>query len=99
MKEILWISTLSDKSTDWPLTCCLTVLVSQSSSCPETGMGSRGAESLPPERLAAAAEQTNDEPLGLQARDRMLEDTQEVRVRIKRANVARVRSPTKNGLK
>lgn len=52
-------------------------------------MGSRGAESLLPERLRAAAEQTNDEPLGLQARDRMLGETREEQVRIKRANVAR----------
>lgn len=49
-------------------------------------MGSRGAESLLPERLRAAAEQTKDEPLGLQASDNMLEDTQKVQVGIKRAN-------------
>lgn len=61
-------------SSDWLRTCCLTVLVSHSSSCPDTGMGSLGAESLP-ERLRAAAEQTKDEPLGLQARDSMLEET------------------------
>lgn len=65
----------NDYCTGWLITCCLTVLVSQSSSCPDTGMGSRGAESLLPERLTAAAEQTNDEPLGLQARDKMLRDT------------------------
>lgn len=78
--------THDNEDTDWLLTCCLTVLVSQSSSCPETVMGSRGAESLLPERLRAAAEQTKDEPLGLQASDNMLEDTQKVQVGIKRAN-------------
>lgn len=60
------------RCTDWSITCCLTVLVSQSSSCPDTWMGSRGAASELPERLRAAAEQTNDEPLGLQARDKIL---------------------------
>lgn len=58
----------------WLSTCCLTVLVSQSSSCPDTGMGSWAAESTLPDRLTAAAEQTKDEPLGLQASDKMLGD-------------------------
>lgn len=49
--------------------------MSQSSSCPDTGTGTRGTDSTPPDRLRAAAEHTNDEPLGLQARDKMLKNT------------------------
>lgn len=64
----------------WLITCCLTVLVSQSSSCPEAGMGSRGTESQLPDRLRAAAEQTNEDPLGLQARDRMLRHMRDISV-------------------
>lgn len=66
---------MNSELTGWLITCCLTVLVSQSSSCPDTGKGSRGTESELPERLTAAAEQTNDEPLGLQARDKILKGT------------------------
>ncbi len=55
-------------------TCCLTVLVSHSSRCPDTGPETRAS---PSEWAAwAAAEQTNDVPLGLQASDRIL-DTQD----------------------
>lgn len=54
-------------------TCCLTVLVSHNSSCPDAGMRICGTESQLPDRLRAAAEQTNEEPLGLHARDKMLE--------------------------
>lgn len=54
-------------------TCCLTVLVSHNSSCPDAGMRTCETESQLPERLRAAAEQTNEEPLGLQARDKMLQ--------------------------
>lgn len=53
-------------------TCCLTVLVSHKSSCPDAGKQICGTESQLPDRLRAAAEQTNEEPLGLHARDRML---------------------------
>lgn len=49
--------------------------MSHSSSCPDAGIGSRGTESELPDRLSAAAEQMNEEPLGLQARDKMLKDT------------------------
>lgn len=56
---------------DMLITCCLTVFVSQSSSCPDTGTGSREDSKLPA-RPTAAAEQTNDEPLGLQAKDKIL---------------------------
>lgn len=73
-----WLTTYFQNNylwTGWLITCCLTVLVSQSSSCPDTGIGSRETESLLPDRLTAAAEQTKDEPLGLQAKDRILRDT------------------------
>ena len=52
----------------------MTVLVSQRSNWPDTGIGSRGADSTFPDRLRAAAEQTNEEPLGLQAKDKILGD-------------------------
>lgn len=58
----------------WFPTCCLTVLVSQRSSFPNTGSGSRGAASTYPGRVTAAAEQTNDEPLGLHAKDNILRE-------------------------
>lgn len=59
------------------LTWGLTVLVSQSSSWPDTGNGRRVTVSVTlPERpvpVGAAAEHTKEVPLGLQASDRILE--------------------------
>lgn len=60
------------------LTCCLTVLVSQRSSCPEMGCISRGvvSDTLLERATEAAAEHTNDVPLGLQASDSILKHPQ-----------------------
>lgn len=66
------------RTTTTVLTCCLTVLVSQSCSCPEMGCVTRGTVSdmLAERATEAAAEHTNDVSLGLQARDSILKHTQ-----------------------
>lgn len=61
-----------------PRTCCFMVFVSHSSSLPGTWFMpllpiSGAKESVWEVRLGAAAEQTKEAPLGLQARDRILQ--------------------------
>lgn len=69
------------RPTDRSRTCCFMVFVSHSNSLPGTWFMpllpiSRAMESVWEVRLGAAAEQTKEAPLGLQARDRILQYTQ-----------------------